>query len=273
MSVPRRRVGVLGRHLCVPKPASARPKVCLVIGAGAGIGVNVAKRFADGGYFAVLCRRSDGEGLQAAVDDIKASGGNARGFLADLTKPGCIEDIVREVEEEIGDIHVAVYNLGAQIGQKPLEDLSLKQFELGWRMGCEGLFRLAKVVIPRMLVRGAGTILCTSATSAMRGNSGQHSHASSIGGRRLLLQSLNHEFAPRGIHLCHIIVDAAVNAPDTLGKLLGQEGFKKLQETGDSIVQPKELAETYFHLAHQHRSAWTQELDVRPYSTTPWFNS
>merc|ERR1712048_567102 len=177
------------------------------------------------------------------------------------------EEIISRVEAEIGDIHVAVYNLGAQIGNRPLESLSLKTFELGWRMGCEGLFRLAKVLIPCMVARGSGTILCTSATSSMRGNSGQHSHAASIGGRRLLIQSLNHEFGPKGIHLCHIVVDAAVNAPDTLGKLIGPDAFKQLQDQGDRVLQPDALAETYYHLANQHRSAWTLELDARPYTT------
>merc|ERR1712185_822651 len=146
-------------------------------------------------------------------------------------------------------------------------------FEMGWRMGCEGFFRLAMSVIPLMVARGFGTILCTSATSSMRGNKGQHSHAASIGGRRMLLQSLNHEYCPQGIHLCHINVDAAVNAPDTLGKMLGPEGFKQLQAQGDKVLQPDALAETYWHLAMQHRSAWTFELDARPYTTQPWWNT
>lgn len=268
------RVAVLSRQLLLsPDATLARPKVCLVIGAGAGIGINVAKRFAKAGMYTVLCRRSDGEALNRAVEEIKSSGGAARGFLTDMVKPGAIEDIVSKVEAEIGDIHVAVFNLGAQIGNRPLESLSLRTFELGWRMGCEGLLRLAKVLIPLMVGRGFGTILVTSATSSMRGNKGQHSHAASIGGRRMLIQSLNNEFGPQGIHLCHIVVDAAVNAPDTLGKLLGPAAFDQLKAQGDKIVQPAELAETYYHLASQHRSAWTLELDVRPYTTTPWFNS
>jgi NAD(P)-dependent dehydrogenase (short-subunit alcohol dehydrogenase family) len=272
MAAARLRLNTVSQHLC-PSATATKPKVCLVIGAGAGIGINVGKRFAKEGFETVLVRRSDNEGLQRAVKDIEAAGGRAHGLLVDMIKPGAIEDVVSKVEAEIGPIEVCIYNLGAQIGPVPLESLSHKQFEMGWRLGCEGLFRLAKVLLPAMVQRGGGTVLCTSATSSVRGNTGQHSHGAAVGGRRMLLQSLNHEFAPKGIHLCHIIVDAAVNAPDTLGKLLGKEGFKALQEQGDRVLQPDQVCDTYYHLHTQHRSAWTFELDVRPFSTVPWFNS
>ena len=143
-------------------------------------------------------------------------------------------------------------------------------------MACMGLFRLAKAVIPAMEARGKGTILVTSATAAVRGNAGQHSHAAAMGGRRMLCQSLNAEYASKGIHVAHIIVDGAVDAPDTLGKMLGAEMFEKLRETRgrehDGLLLPTEMAETYFHIAHQHRSAWTHELDLRAYSDLAWWN-
>ena len=94
-------------------------------------------------------------------------------------------------------VQVAVYNLGAQIGSVPLEATSSKAFEMGWRLGCEGLFRLAKSVTPRMVERGRGSLLVTSATAAVRGNQGQHSHAAAMGGRRMLCQALAHELGPR----------------------------------------------------------------------------
>mmetsp|Transcript_87564 Transcript_87564/g.280943 ORF Transcript_87564/g.280943 Transcript_87564/m.280943 type:complete len:196 (-) Transcript_87564:47-634(-) len=195
-------------------------------------------------------------------------------MLLDASKPGAIEGLVQRIEEEIGDLQVAVYNLGAQIGDRPLESIELKTFELGWRLGCEGLFRLAKAVSPSMLVRGSGAILVTSATAAVRGNAGQHSHAAAMGGRRMLCQTLNHELGRKGVHVCHFIVDGAVNAPDTLGKMIGVEAFEKLRtDAGDGILQPEAVAETFVHVASQHRSAWTFELDLRPYSTQPWWNS
>ena len=155
------------------------------------------------------------------VEAIKNDGGSATGFLLNAIEPNSIEERVAAIEADIGPIEVVVYNLGAQIGDRPLKDTSLKAFETGWRLGTFGLFRLASAVCPLMEARGKGTILVTSATAAMRGNGGQHSHAAAMGGRRMLCQTLNAEFASKGIHVAHIVIDGAVDAPDTLGKMLG----------------------------------------------------
>lgn len=250
--------------------------VCLVIGAGAGIGGTVAKRFAQEGYHACLCRRSDEEGLNKMVRAIEEDGGSASGFILNTVNEGSIENLVAGIESDIGPIEIAVYNLGAQIGDRSLSDTSYKAFEMGWRLGTFGLFRLASAVCPPMEERGKGTILVTSATAAVRGNAGQHSHTAAMGGRRMLCQSLNAEFAPKGIHVAHMIIDGAVDAPDTLGKMLGPERFQELRESRgmehDGLMLPTHIADTYFHIAQQHRSAWTHEIDLRPFSDRPWWN-
>jgi NAD(P)-dependent dehydrogenase (short-subunit alcohol dehydrogenase family) len=250
--------------------------VCLVLGAGAGIGGTVARRFAREGYHACLCRRTDTGGLDKLVEAIRSDGGTATGFLLNAVEPDSIEDRVAAIEAEIGPIEVAVYNLGAQIGDRALKDTSAKAFETGWRMGTFGLFRLASALFPRMEARGEGTLLVTSATAAMRGNRGQHSHAAAMGGRRMLCQTLNAEFAPKGIHVVHIVIDGAVDAPDTLGRMLGPEKFEELRKARgrehDGLLLPAQVAETYVHLAKQHRSTWTHELDLRAFSDRPWWN-
>ncbi|MDD9990347.1 MAG: SDR family oxidoreductase [Rhodospirillales bacterium] len=250
--------------------------VCLVIGAGAGIGSNVASRFAREGYHAVLCRRSDEEGLSRSVARIAEDGGAASGFLLNAVAPDAIEERIAAVEADIGPVEVAVYNLGAQIGDRSLAETSHKVFELGWRLGTFGLFRMASAVCPLMEQRGRGTLLVTSSTAAMRGNQGQHSHAAAMGGRRMLCQSLNAEFGPKGIHVAHIVIDGMVDAPDTLGRMLGDEAFQRLREERglehDGLLLPAEIADTYFQLARQHRSAWTHEIDLRAFSDTPWWN-
>ena len=250
--------------------------VCLVIGAGAGIGGNVGRRFAREGYHAVLCRRSDRGGLNKLVATIEADGGAASGYLLNAIEDGSIESRIEAVEAEIGSIEVAVYNLGAQIGDRALGDTSYKAFEMGWRLGTFGLFRLAHAVCPLMEERGHGTLLVTSATAAVRGNAGQHSHAAAMGGRRMLCQTLNAEYGPKGVHVAHIVVDGAVDAPDTLGKMLGPERYRQLRETRgmehDGLMLPAKIADTYWHLAQQHRSVWTHELDLRSFSDSPWWN-
>jgi len=266
-----RRINKLTHHLTV----ATRRKVCVVIGAGSGIGATVAKRFAKAGMVACLCRRSDEQGLQKSIQEIQANGGTAYGFLLNAIETDSIEKLIDKIETEIGEIHVAVYNLGAQIGNRSLEATSLKTFEIGWRLGCMGLYRLAKCVTPYMVQRGTGTVLVTSATSAMRGNKGQHSHAAAMGGRRMLCQTLNDELASKGVHICHIVVDGVVDAPDTVGKMLGPKVFKMLRETRgakDGLIRPLDVAETYFHLANQHRSTWTFECDIRSYIDTAWWN-
>ena len=250
--------------------------VSLVIGAGAGIGGNVAQRFAQEGYHACLCRRSDEDGLNKMVEGIESEGGSASGFLLNAIESDSIEARVAAIEADIGAIEVVVYNLGAQIGDRALADTSYKAFEMGWRLGTFGLFRLASAVCPPMEARGHGTILVTSATAAVRGNGGQHSHAAAMGGRRMLCQTLNAEFSPKGIHVAHILIDGAVDAPDTLGKMLGPERFQQLRETRggehDGLMLPNEIANTYYHIARQHRSAWTHEIDMRSFSDRPWWN-
>ncbi len=249
--------------------------VCLVIGAGAGIGGNVGKRFAREGYHAVLCRRSDEEGLKRLVEAIRSEGGAATGKLLNAVEDGSIENLVEQVETDIGPIEVVAYNLGAQIGDRGLEATTPKMFEMGWRLATFGLYRVASKVCPRMEQRGKGTLIVTSATAAMRGNKGQHSHAAAMGGRRMLCQTLNAQYAPKGIHVIHVLIDGAVDAPDTLGKMLGPERFQELRETrgaADGLMQPEKIADTYWHLAQQHRSAWTHEIDLRSFSDLPWWN-
>ena len=254
-----------------------RKPVFLVIGAGAGIGGNTAARFAKGGYHVVLARRSDEEGLQRMVGQIEDAGGSASGILLNAAEDGTIEELVERVERDIGPIDTALYNLGAQIGNRALHDTPHQTFELGWRLGCFGLFRLAHAMFPAMIERAKtgrhGTLLVTSATSAVRGNAGQHSHAAAMGGRRMLCQTLNAEFGPLGVHIAHIVVDGSVDAPDTLGKLLGDKfDAYKASKGEDGVIDPANIAETYWHLAQQPRNCWTHEVDIRPWTDTPWWN-
>ena len=250
--------------------------VFLVLGAGAGIGGTVAAKFASEGFHACLCRRSDQDGLDRLIANIEEQGGTANGYLVDAIEENALEKLILKVEKDIGPIEVLVYNLGAQSGMKLLHETSLKEFEWGWRMADLGLFRVAKVLMPIMEERRSGTFLVTSATAAMRGNKNQHSHAAAMGGRRMLCQTLNAEFASKGIHVAHVIVDGMVDAPDTLGKMLGEEMFNELREKvgmeNDGLILPERIAETYFHLAQQHRSAWTHEIDIRAFSDSAWWN-
>lgn len=249
-------------------------KICLVIGAGAGIGGTVAKRFAKEGYYSYLARRTDEDGLNNLIKEITDSGGKASGSLLNVIDENSIEDLILKIETEIGPIDTVIYNIGAQIGDRALAETSYKAFEMGWRMATFGLFRLAQAVTPKMKERQGGNIIVTSATSAVRGNKGQHSHAAAMGGRRMLCQSLNAEFSKDGIHVAHVIIDGAVDAPDTLGKMLGPDLFEKFKEQkgADGMILPESVADTYLFLAQQKKSTWTHEIDIRAFSDQAWWN-
>ena len=170
---------------------------------------------------------------------------------------GSIEDCITAVESEIGPIEVVVFNLGAQVGNRSLQDTSDKVLELGWRMSKFALFR-------------------TAPTAAVRGNAQQHCHAAAMGGQRRLCQSLNAEYVSKGIHVAHVVIDGSVDAPDTLGEILGAKKFQQLREEKgmghDGLMLPEKIAETYLHLHQQNRSIWTHELDLRAYSDPAWWN-
>jgi NAD(P)-dependent dehydrogenase (short-subunit alcohol dehydrogenase family) len=255
---------------------TAQQPVCLVVGAGAGIGGTVGSRFAGEGYHAVLARRSDQQGLDTLVAEIRARGGQATGRLLNAVEEGALETLVTTTERDLGPIDVLVFNLGAQIGDRALQDTSYKSFEMCWRLATFALFRVASVLCPIMVARGKGCLLVTSSTAAVRGNAGQHAHAAAMGGRRMLCQSLNAEFGPKGIHVAHILIDGAVDAPDTLGKMLGAQAFQSLRESRgmghDGLMLPAMIADTYWHIAQQHRSTWTHEMDLRSFGDRPWWN-
>ena len=145
------------------------------------------------------------------MDEIQAEGGSASGYILNAVEDGVLKNgpwpPERHRPHRGGDLQLG----SAQIGDRNLQATSYRAFEMGWRLATFGLFRTASVVTPKMEERGRGTIL-TSATAAVRGNKGQHSHAAAMGGRRMLCQSLNAEFGPKGIHVAHIIIDGAVDA-------------------------------------------------------------
>jgi len=224
-----------------------------------------------------LVRRSDRPGLDRLVDEIEHSGGYAAGYIMDAVKEGAIETLIETVESDLGAIDVCVFNLGAQFGNLSLAETSLERFELAWRLTSMALFRVAKSLLPKMVERGGGTLLVTSATAAMRGNKGQLAHTSAIGGRRLLCQALSAEFAPQNIHISHIVVDGAVDSPDTLGRMIGRDRLAEYKHSlGQGkyrLLEPGHIADTYFHLSQQHPSAWTFEADLRTHQDLPWWNS
>ena len=203
--------------------------VCLILGAGSGVGGNTAKTFAKNGYHVHLCRRSDSKGLDELIKSINIQNKKiASGEILNLVKDNIFDDLIKKVELSYGPIEVCILNLGAQIGTKMLAETTEKQFTLGWKMTQLTLFKLSKILLPKMTERKKGALIVTSSTASVRGNEGQLSHSAAMGGRRLLCQSLHAEFSPKGIHVAHVIIDGIVDSPDTVGKMLGKKNASSL---------------------------------------------
>jgi len=234
-------------------------RAVIVMGAGNATGGAIARRFAREGYTACISRRNV-EKLQPLVQRIEEAGGRVRAFGADARKEDQVQDMFRTVEEEVGPIEVCVFNVGGNV-RFPLEETTSRVFYKVWEMGCFAGFLTGREAVRYMKPRGRGTILFTGATSSMRGASGFAAFSGAKFGLRSLAQSMAREFGPQGIHVAHIIIDGAIDT-EWIQELF-PETYAKKEEEG--ILNPEEIAEAYWQLHLQKRSAWTQEMDLRPW--------
>lgn len=241
-----------------------RRRAALIVGAGSGIGGAVARRFAREGLVACCVRRTDTEKLAALVADIRAAGGEAVALRCDATCEADVGALVRRVEAEVGPIEFALYNLGANVGSRPLASLTSRVYERAWQLGSLGPFLLARAVTPLLAERGHGTLIFTGATASVRGNAEQAAHAGAMFARRALAQSVAAEYGPQGVHVAHVVVDGMVDSPDTLGQFFPKAfaAAKAALEPVDGIVQPASIADAYWFLHTQPRHSWTFELDM-----------
>lgn len=225
-------------------------KVAIVIGAGPGLGAAVARRFAREGFtVGVVARKRE------TVDPIAQGIRGARAFAADTTDAAAVAKLFADVRDGLGAPDVLVYNASAfQIGG--ILEVSPEDFERCWKVGCHGAFLCAREVLPAMVERGAGTILLTGATAALRGSARFSCLAAGKFGLRALGQAMARELGERGIHVAHIIIDGQIDSERARSRSPGRPA--------SSFLDPDAIAETYWQLHAQHPTAWTQELDLRP---------
>lgn len=236
--------------------------VCVVIGAGDGVGGAIARAFAAEGLVACVTRRPrNGDQLQNLADEITAAGGQARAYGVDARDEAEMAALFDRIEAEVGPIEVVVFNIGANV-RFPILETTSRVFTKVWEMACFAGFLTGREAARVMLPRGRGTILFTGATASVRGREGFAAFASAKHGLRAIAQSLARELGPQGIHVAHVVVDGAIDGVFSRGNLPDIE--TRLAE--DSILKPADIAATYVALHRQARSAWTHELDLRPWS-------
>ncbi len=224
---------------------------CALIGYGPGLGAAYADIFSNAGFDLALISRSgagsvDGRGT-----------GRVQTYSCDAGNPDALSATLDRVEQEMGPIEVAIYNADiAQFGT--LEDVSAEQFEQSWRIGTLGLFTTAKVLAPRMSERGSGAIIVSGATAALRGNLWTTAFAPTKAAQRILAQSLAKQLGPKGIHVAYLVIDGVIDTEDT------RTSFSP-DAPDDFYLKPEHIAKTALMIAQQDRSAWTFEIDLRPF--------
>jgi NAD(P)-dependent dehydrogenase (short-subunit alcohol dehydrogenase family) len=224
-----------------------------VVGVGPGFGLSLVRTFAKDGMAVAMVARSEARLKALKTDNLD---GQVKAYPCDSTDQGAVEALFEQASAELGEPDLVVYNAGAFRPGGILE-IAAEEFERCWKVGCLGGFLVGQAAARRMVPRGAGTILFTGATAALRGSARFANLAVPKFGLRALAQSMARELGPQGIHVAHVVID---------GQIDSERSHHLLEERGpDSLLAPDDIAESYLHLHRQARSAWTQELDLRPW--------
>lgn len=241
-----------------------RQPAALVIGAGDATGSAIARAFAREGYAACVTRRPrHAEALNALAQSLRAEGLSAYAFPADARDETQMQQLVESIEADIGPIEVAVFNIGANV-RFAIGDTTAQVYRKVWEMACFSGFLMGREVSRPMLARNKGTILFTGATASLRGGAGYTAFSGAKAALRMLAQSMARELGPHNIHVAHIVIDGGI---DTAFIREIRPDFAALKAK-DGVLSPEEIARNYVMLHRQQRSAWTHELDLRPWCET-----
>ena len=233
----------------------------IIIGAGVSTGSAVTRKFAEMGYHVCPVRRERNfSELEKLANGIKEAGYSATPFGVDARDEDAIAKLFKEVEENIAPIDVVVFNPGANVFF-PIEDTTARVYKKVWEMAAFAGFLTGREATKYMKKRGHGSIFFTGATASVRGGAGFSAFSGAKFALRSLSQSMARELGPQGIHVAHFIIDGAIDTPFIKENFPDTYALKEK----DGILQPKEIAEAYWNIHVQHPSAWTQEMDLRPY--------
>lgn len=234
---------------------STRPTL-LISGIAEGLGIELARTFAGAGHDIVGLSRSDRVTMETGAV-VEEQGGAYTHISCDLTDPAQVAAALGPVAERIDHV---VHNAHALL-IRPFAETTPSEFERIWRTGCFGAMQVTSAVLPAMLARGTGTVIFSGATAGIRGGARFSAFASAKFALRGFAQSLAREVGPQGVHVAHVILDGLIDELQT------QERFGPQAEAEPSgRMDPDAIARSYLHLVRQPASAWTHELDMRPFS-------
>jgi NAD(P)-dependent dehydrogenase (short-subunit alcohol dehydrogenase family) len=223
-----------------------RNSLALIVGAGTGISASVTRTLAKSGFKVALAARNI-EKLSSLCEET-----GARAYAADAANAASVEALFAEVQNDLGPPEVVVYNAAAR-ARGSILDIEPRAYQDALNVNAFGAFLVAQQAGRRMTTAGRGTIIFTGATASVKGFAMSSTFAAGKFAMRGLAQSVARELGPRGIHVAHVIIDGGV-LPE------GQE------DAGEGMLSPEAIAQTYLDLINQPRSAWTHELDLRPWA-------
>jgi NAD(P)-dependent dehydrogenase (short-subunit alcohol dehydrogenase family) len=234
----------------------------LIVGAGDATGGAIARAFAREGLTACVNRRAtNADKLEALAASIREEGHQARAYPGDAREEEEVVAMVETIERDVGPIEVAVFNIGANVNF-PITEMAARVYRKVWEMACFGGFLVGREAAKVMLPRGRGTIIFTGATASLRGGSGYAAFAGAKAALRMLAQSMARELGPRNIHVAHSIIDGPIDTDFIATRVPDIDAMR----AADAVLSPDEIARAYVMLHKQHRSAWTHELDLRPWT-------
>jgi NAD(P)-dependent dehydrogenase (short-subunit alcohol dehydrogenase family) len=238
-----------------------RNKTVAVIGAGDYIGGEIVKKFAAEG-FTVFAGRRNGDKLASLVKEIEAAGGKIHGRSLDARKEEEVISFLNEADKH-APMEVCIFNIGANVNF-PILDTTERVFRKVWEMACYSGFLTGREAARLMMARGSGNIFFTGATASLRGGSGYAAFASAKFGLRAVAQAMARELGPKNIHVAHLIIDSGVDTAwvrERAEQLWGKEALNN----PDLLMPPASVAQAYWQLYQQPKSAWTFELEIRPF--------
>jgi NAD(P)-dependent dehydrogenase (short-subunit alcohol dehydrogenase family) len=239
-------------------------KVCLVVGAGVGVGGSIAKAFAAEGMAVVMTRRPRNlDQLETLAEEIRAKGGEAHAMGVDARDEAEMTALFDRIEKDIGPLEVVVFNIGANVHFN-IRETTTRVYTKVWEMAALAGFLTGREAARVMVPRGRGSILFTGATASVRGRDGFSAFAGAKHALRALAQSMARELGPQGIHIAHIICDGSIDGVFTRERMPDADARLARGE----ILDPDEIARNYVWLHNQGRSAWTFEIDLRPWTET-----
>ena len=231
--------------------ADDKHPVCAVVGVGPGNGEALARRFSADGYaVALMARRAD------LTAKLAGELPRARAYSCDVADAASVARAFDGARAELGDVDVLVFNAGSGVWGT-IEEVSPEDFEQAWRINALGLFLSARAVIPAMRRRGGGAIVIVGATASRRGVAGTAAFAPAKMAQRGLAESMARHLWPAGIHVALIIVDGVVGGPVTRARFGDRPD--------EAFIAPSGVADIAASLVRQERSAWSFEVEARPY--------